>query len=62
VKPTNDRHALYVGWVMGMAWRHGLPFQPDNEGNRLVWHVRPGLSITLVVPPPADSLDITTLL
>ena len=54
-----DRHALYVGWVLGLAMRHGLPVTlvDDEHGNhtdRLAVIVSPTLTITVVVPPPPD--------
>jgi hypothetical protein len=55
---TDDRHALYAGWVIGTAMRHGVQLEPivDDDGNytdqlRLV---HAGLDITLIVPPPPD--------
>lgn len=60
----SDRHALYIGWVLGLAMRHGLPFKPevDDEGNytdRLVLDLTATQQITVVVPPPPEdwSLD-----
>jgi hypothetical protein len=53
-----DRHAFYVGWVLGVALRHGLPFEAvtDAHGNytdRLAMRVG-STTITVVVPPPPD--------
>lgn len=54
------RHALYVGWVLGCAHRHGVPLVPvtDHEGNytdRLVLDlVDDNVTLTIVVPPPPD--------
>lgn len=61
---ADDRHALYVGWVLGIAAKHHLAFEPeaDGEGNytdRLLYGVRPGLTLTLVVPPPPDDWEVT---
>jgi len=55
----NDRHALYVGWVLGIALQHDLPFSPvvDDDGNytdRLLWEVSATLTIEVVVPEPPD--------
>lgn len=32
---VDDRHALYVGWVLGIALRNGLEAEPiaDDQGN-----------------------------
>ena len=32
---VDDRHALYVGWVCGIAWRNGIEAVPvtDDAGN-----------------------------
>ena len=59
-----DRHALYVGWVLGVAMRAGVDVRPevDDEGNytdRLIVVLPDRTSpveyiITLVVPPPPD--------
>ena len=61
---VDDRHALYVGWVLGLAMRNGLPARPivDDAGNytdRLVVDLKPGMTITLVVPPPPDDWTFT---
>ena len=55
-----ERHAIYVGWVLGIARRHDLPLEPvfDEAGNytdRLAIDIpRAGgrIRIVLVVPPP----------
>jgi len=52
----DDRHALYVGWVAGLAHRQGLDFSAvmDAEGwftNHLVLELD-GIKVTVVVPPP----------
>lgn len=56
---VDDRHALYCGWVLGSATRHGLNAVPvrDGDGNYLPeLLVRlAGLDVRLVIPyPPAD--------
>jgi hypothetical protein len=58
---TDDRHALYVGWVIGIAQRQGIEAVPvaDEAGNytdrilvRLPSTGRGTVTLTLVVPPP----------
>jgi len=61
---VDDRHALYVGWVLGLAMRNGIDARPvtDEDGNytdRLVAEVESGLTVTFVVPPPADDWTFT---
>jgi hypothetical protein len=61
---VDTRHALYVGWVAGVAMRHNLAFEPvlDENGeftDRLIYGVRPGLTFTVVVPPPPDDWELT---
>jgi hypothetical protein len=56
---TDERHALYVGWVLGLAMRFGIPARPEvtdagDYTNRLVIDVEPGVTVTLVVPPPPE--------
>jgi len=55
----SERHALYCGWVLGLAMRYGIPARPvvTAEGeytNRLTCEVEGGATVTLVVPPPPD--------
>lgn len=54
---VDDRHALYVGWVMGIALRNGVPATAviDDDGNytdriEIPWGELG--SLTVVVPPP----------
>jgi hypothetical protein len=54
-----DRHAYYVGWVRGVAARHGLRFDAvlDGDGNytdQLVLHLDATTTFTVIVPPPPD--------
>lgn len=61
---VDDRHALYVGWVLGLAMRNGVSARPivDDAGNytdRLVVDLEPGVTITLVVPPSPDDWTFT---
>jgi hypothetical protein len=62
---VSDRHALYVGWVLGIALRNGVVLRnvDDEHGNhtdRLALDLydperRPvATTITFVVPPPPD--------
>ena len=59
----SDAHALYCGWVLGLALKHGLKVFPntDADGNylpELVVEMPPGASIeflTVIIPvPPED--------
>jgi hypothetical protein len=60
------RHAAYVGWVLGLAHRHGLPFEPtvDDDGNytaelKLVLDTaRDTHKITVVVSPPPEDWSL----
>lgn len=56
----DDRHAMYVGWVMGIAMSHAVGLAPvlDVDGNytdrlELVLDDSPH-SVTIVVPYPPD--------
>ncbi|HSS11895.1 MAG TPA: hypothetical protein VLL25_18550 [Acidimicrobiales bacterium] len=55
---VDDRHALYVGWIVGIALRNGVVVEPviDEAGNytdRLtVALFGSGPTVTLIVPPP----------
>ena len=56
---VSERHALYVGWVLGVGMRHGIPLVPvvDFDGNYTdrVTYTTPGNSvITFIVPPPPE--------
>lgn len=67
---TDERHALFAGWVLGLAWRNGIAAEPvmDDDGNytdrlevRLPFRPDAGTdgglrwySVTLIVPPPPD--------
>lgn len=54
------RHALYVGWIAGLAARYRLPLQPcwDDSGDyapELELAVSDTVRVRLVVPePPAE--------
>lgn len=59
---VDDRHTLYVGWVLGIALKHDLDARPilDEAGNYtdriavpLGEHV-----ITVVVPPPPQGWSL----
>ena len=57
--PMSHRHALYVGWVLGIAMRNGIDARPevDEQGNytcRLIVTAPDGTDLHLVVPPPPD--------
>jgi hypothetical protein len=56
-------HALYVGWVLGLAMRQGLPLYPvvDEDGDytdelrfELPIDGDDTFVLTLTVPPPPD--------
>lgn len=61
---TSDRHALYVGAVLGLAMRHGLDLIPvvDEYGNytdELMLSLADAtgmlpITVTVVVPPPPE--------
>lgn len=59
---VDNRHAIYVGWVLGRAMHHGLNVivEVDDDGNytdrlRLPTPSNGGPAIVLVVPyPPED--------
>jgi hypothetical protein len=57
-----DRHALYVGWVLGIAQKVGLDARPeiDAEGNYTARIIIPWGShrITVTVPPPPDDWTV----
>lgn len=60
----DDRHALYVGWIMGIGMRHGFDFKPvvDDDGNftdRIIVNLKPYASITLVIPYPPEDWQVT---
>lgn len=57
---VDGRHALYCGWVAGVAAAHGVPLVPvrDDDGN---WTDRLLLlghsyyvNIEVIVPPPPE--------
>ena len=53
------RHAMYAGWIVGLALDVGLDVEPvvDPLGNytdRIALQVTSGRTIELVVPPPPD--------
>ncbi len=61
---VDDRHALYVGWVAGIAWRNGLPVEiiADDEGNytdRMKIPLAPNFTIIVVIPYPPDDWTFT---
>jgi len=60
---VDDRHALYVGWVAGIATRHGLrvaPVMVDTDyTDRIELIFTDELSITVVVPYPPDDWELT---
>ena len=56
----SDRHALYVGMVIGSAMRHGVPARPvlDEDGNYTDRIMIEQLGIELIVPEPPDDWTI----
>lgn len=59
----SDRHAVYVGWVLGVFGEHHIPATPvvDGDGDytdRITLDL-PHIdgTITVVVPPPDDGWD-----
>lgn len=63
-EPMNPRHALYVGWVLGIALRHDVLATPvldedENYTDHLEVYVPAnGVTITVIVPPPPDDWEI----
>lgn len=70
--PLEIRHAMYVGWVLGIAIRNGLDVEAvlDDAGNytdRLEVKLRQpkarsfssSVAVVLVVPPPPDDWILT---
>lgn len=60
----DERHALYVGWVLGLALLHEVPAHPvlDDAGNytnELEVELFPTVLVTLVVPPPPLGWELT---
>jgi hypothetical protein len=56
---VDDRHALYVGWVVGLALKHGLPVTlvDDENGNhtdRFTLAFGDDVITVVVPPPPSD--------
>ena len=56
---VDERHALYVGWVLGIATRNGLRAEPvvDSAGDYtdvLRIHLDDGQHILVAVPYPPD--------
>lgn len=54
----DERHALYVGWALGIAHRNGVRAEPviDDDGNYTNRLRIPALDprLELIVPPPPD--------
>jgi hypothetical protein len=60
----DHHHALYVGWVLGIALKHGLHVVPSVDDNgdytaELEVQTPKGALITVVVPPPPDDWRLT---
>lgn len=61
----DDRHTIYVGWVLGIALRHHVPLTPvlDDAGNytdRLTMEISDDVTLTFIVPPPPDDWTLDT--
>jgi hypothetical protein len=60
---VDERHALYVGWIVGLGMRNGVDVRPivDGEGNYTdrVWvgGLAAGIRVELVVPYPPDNWE-----
>lgn len=59
-----DQHALYCGWILGVALRSGLQVSPvvDDAGNYLNQiriNIAAATTITVVVPPPPPDWKLT---
>lgn len=58
----SDAHALYCGWVLGLALKHGLTVFPNTDADsnylpELVIEMPTEASIqylTVIIPPPPD--------
>lgn len=62
---VDDRHALYVGWILGFAVKHGLGFEPvvvDGDYTDRLRMVAPDgcTVIEVVVPYPPDDWSLTS--
>lgn len=60
---VDGRHALYVGWVAGIALNSGIRLLPvvDDDGNytdQLTLPINQGVILTVVVPYPPDDWEI----
>lgn len=64
-RPVEGRHALFVGWICGLAIKQGLPMIPvaNNDGrytDTLELSLeptkpgRPRIAVRVIVPPPPD--------
>ena len=61
---VDDRHALFIGCVAGIAMRNGLrvEFVDDEHGvhtDRLLITIEPNVSVTVIVPPPPEDWKLT---
>lgn len=53
------RHCLYVGWVMGIAMKHGFDITPETDENGYTNRIRISMkpyadAITVLIPYPPD--------
>jgi len=58
-----ERHALYVGWILGTALRNGVLARPvvdanDDYTDRLAIDLVDGTTIYVVVPEPPDDWEL----
>jgi len=53
---ANERHALYVGTIIGKAMRLGMSVRPvvDDDGNYMPRIYIGSLDIEVIVPPPDE--------
>jgi hypothetical protein len=60
----DDRHALYVGWVLGIAMRNGVDARPVlNDDGNYTDHLEvcvpdAKITITVIVPPPPEDWSL----
>lgn len=61
---SSERHALYVGCVLGLGMKHGLPLRPvvDEAGNYTneieLAIPEDGITVRLIVPPPPKDWNL----
>jgi hypothetical protein len=60
---VDERHALYAGWIFGIAMKHGVPVElVDDEDGIHTNQLRLGVGytnvmVTVIVPYPPDDWE-----